>query len=115
MALAVRANRRQQSDLAMPAIVPAGIGGDRVEADAADVGAAPMRLLDLDGNVMQQYRTVAPLSLDFGQEQRLAISLRDVDQHVGQRPILMMAHRDGRAVEVPLVMWIEIKADDIDK
>src|SRR6476660_9388700 len=53
---AVRDDRGEQAGLGMAAVVPAGISGDRVPADAADVGAPAHRVAHLVGHIMEPRR-----------------------------------------------------------
>ena len=62
---------------------------------------------------MQPGRAAGPFGPGFRDEDRLAVALRDFDQHVGKRAIFVVAHRDRRAFEIPLIVRVKVEPDDV--
>src|SRR5438105_15769737 len=73
MASAVRHHRRQQPRLGVARIVPAWISGNRVPAEAADIGAAVHRIAHLVADIVKPRRLARALRAGFGEEHRIAI------------------------------------------
>ena len=93
-----------------------GIGGDRVPADALDVGAAA-RSPRAPRCRHSGARTAWPEPSAPVSERNIGflVPLGHFDQHVGERAIFVMAHRDGRPVEIPLVVRVEVEPDHVDQ
>ena len=54
-----------------------------------------------------------PFGAGLRQKDGLAVTLCHFEQHVGERAIFVVPHRDGRSVELPLIVRIEIEPDQI--
>ena len=77
--------------------------------------AAVHRVAHLVADIMEPRRLARSFGARLREEDRFTIPLGHLDEHVGKRTVLVVPHRDRGAFPVPLVVRVEVPADQIDE
>src|SRR3954452_7817946 len=109
-----RVGHAKQARGAVALVLPARVLEDRVDADPLDRHAGRERGADLLGDVVEPGRPAAALAPGLGHQDRPAEARVGVGQELRERLVVVVAERDGRAAQVPLVVAVVVDAQDVE-
>ncbi len=96
-------------------VVPAGVVGDGIEADAEDGNAEALGGADLGGEVAEPADGGGGLGAGFGDEDGAVIALVEVHEQGVEGTMEAVAGRGALTLVDPLVVPVEVDADEVEE